>query len=60
MGGGGGNKFILYSVLEPNQEPSEIHWDGSVFIKEVIFRNIWFVLILLLDRDDYYLFAGRF
>ena len=32
------------SVLEPNQEPSKIHWDESVLIREVISRNFWFVL----------------
>ena len=34
------------SVLELNQEPSKIHWDESVLIREVISRNFWFVLIL--------------
>ena len=34
------------SVLEPNQEPSKIHWDESVLIREVISRNFWSVLIL--------------
>ena len=33
------------SVLEPNQEPSKIHWDESVLVREVISRNFWFVLI---------------
>ena len=33
------------SVLEPNQEPSKIHWDESVLIREAISRNFWFVLI---------------
>ena len=33
------------SVLELNQEPSKIHWDESVLIREEISRNFWFVLI---------------
>ena len=33
------------SVLELNQEPSKIHWDESVLIRETISRNFWFVLI---------------
>ena len=33
------------SVLEPNQELSQIHRDESVFIREVISRNVWFMLI---------------
>ena len=33
------------SVLELNQEPSKIHWDESVLIREAISRNFWFVLI---------------
>ena len=32
-----------FSVLEPNQEPSEIHRDESVFVEEAIFRNCWSV-----------------
>ena len=32
------------SVLELNQEPSKIHWDESVLIREAISRNFWFVL----------------
>ena len=35
-----------FSVLEPNQEPSKIHRDESVFVKGAISRNIWSVLIL--------------
>ena len=33
------------SVLELNQEPSKIHWDESVLIREAISINFWFVLI---------------
>ena len=32
------------SVQELNQEPSKIHWDESVLIREAISRNVWFVL----------------
>ena len=32
------------SVLEPNQEPSKIHWNESVLIREAISRNFWSVL----------------
>ena len=34
------------SVLELHQEPSKIHWDESVLIREMISRNFWFVLML--------------
>ena len=27
------------SVLEPNQEPSKIHWDELVLVREAISRN---------------------
>ena len=33
------------SILELNQEPSKIHWDESVLVREAISRNFWFVLI---------------
>ena len=37
-------KVVAVSVLEPNQEPSKIHRDESVLIREAIFRNFWSVL----------------
>ena len=37
---------ITVSVLELNQEPSKIHWDELVLVKEAIFKNFWSVLTL--------------
>ena len=36
---------VAVSVLEPNQEPSKIHRDESVLVREAISRNFWSVLI---------------
>ena len=43
---------VAVSVLEPNQEPSKIHRDESVLVREAIFRNFWsvdFYVVCLLD-----------
>ena len=47
--------FFLFMNQTKNQDT---HWNGSVFVREVIFRNVWSMLILrcqfcMLHEDTY-------